>query len=96
MTRFLKVFQKDVKLKINKLVAMNQADLSRWRNENIPTTNDVEKLATYLDQERDACFTELTQQYSCETWLYLAQLTSMSVLVFNRKRAGDTQNILLR
>lgn len=93
--RFLKVFQKYAKLKINKIVTVNQLKARREKSENIPSTDDVCRLATFLDREREICFMELTELYSFENWLYLAQLTLMSVLVFNRKRVGDTQNILV-
>lgn len=92
--RFLKVFQKDVKLKINKLVAITKAENQRHKDDNIPSTADVNKLAKYLDSEREACFAQLAKGYSYEVWLKLSQLTMMSILVFNRRRAGEMQNLL--
>lgn len=93
--RFLKVFMKDAKHKILKIVNRSRLKAQREKIENIPSTDDVARLATYLDHERETCFMELTEQYSFEDWLYLAQLTLMSILVFNRKRVGDTQNMLV-
>ncbi|XP_037052125.1 uncharacterized protein LOC119085748 isoform X2 [Bradysia coprophila] len=76
--RFLTVFQKEARIKINKAVAVTQSNVRRENIEIIPSTDDVGKLADYLDRER------------------LAKLTLMSVLVYNRKRVGDTQNIYVK
>lgn len=65
------------------------------KTDNMPISDDVGKLATYLDDKREACFIELTNQYSYRKWLLLSKLTLLSVLVFNRRRVDDTQNILL-
>src|SRR5262249_22753542 len=46
VSRFLKVFQKDVKTKINKLIAVTVAKLRREKKVVIPTTNDISRLAT--------------------------------------------------
>lgn len=91
--RFLTVFKKDVKTKINKLVAATQAKNKRRKKENIPTLDDVNKLVSFLNSERDACFIQLTQEYSYQKWIKLSQLTMASILVFNRRRTGETRNI---
>lgn len=93
--RFLKVFKKDVRTKINKLVAVSRLDNKQHKKENIPTTADVGKLAKYLDSEREACFSRLTLRYVYADWLRLSQLTMASILVYNRRRAGEMQNLLL-
>lgn len=95
-TRFLRVFMMDAKLKILKMaIATKNQNRRRKTTDNIPCLNDVYKLATYLDEKRDACYIELTKRYSYAKWFLLAKLTLMSILAYNRKRVGDTQNILL-
>lgn len=96
VARFLKVFQQDAKVKVNKMVTINQLEARRDKPEIIPSTDDVERLATYLDRERTACYKALSKQYSAKDWTRLVHLTSISLLVFNRKRVGDTQNLLVR
>lgn len=91
--RFLKVFQKEARLKINKLVGIQQAARKLKRNEDIPTTEDVYQLKTYLDDEREKCFDELSQGYRLDHFTYLSELTLASILVFNRRRTGETSNI---
>lgn len=94
--RFLKVFKKDVTNKISKLVAITKAENQSNTNDNIPTTADISKLSKYLDSERDACFFQLAQNYSYAVWLKLSQLTMASILIYNRRRAGEMQNLLTK
>ncbi len=93
--RFLKVFKKDVRTKINKRVAVTIAKNRRGKKLNIPTTADIMKLSQFLDTERDASFRELNKKYSYQTWLKLLQLTLVSIMIFNRKRAGEMGNLLV-
>lgn len=93
--RFLKVFKRDVRTKISKLAAISKVKAKRKKNLNIPTTADVNKLVTFLDSQRDDCFLKLSQKYSYEYWLKLYQLTMVTILVYNRRRAGEMQNITM-
>lgn len=96
VTRFSTVFQKEAKVKINKIVGVMKEKAHRERDDNIPSTADVRRLADYIDAETDKCFTELKLKYSYPKWLYLAQLTMTSIIVFNRRRVGEVRNILVR
>lgn len=96
VTRFATVFEKEAKVKINKIVGVMKEKAHRERDENIPSTADVRRLADYIDAETDKCFTELKLKYSYPKWLYLGQLTMASIIVFNRRRVGEVRNILVR
>ncbi len=93
--RFLKVFKKDARLKINKLVRVVKAKARRLYQPDIPTTEDIKVFTDFLDAERDKCFVELSEKFEYKRWLRLAELTLASTLVFNRKRVGEMQNLLL-
>lgn len=94
--RFLKVFTKDAKLKINKsaYLAIETAKLDR--DEDIPSTDDVGRFADYLERLRNKCYAELSQQFSYDKWKKLSELTLASILVFNRKRVGESDRIPLK
>lgn len=64
----LAVFERDARNKITKIVAVDIINNRRWKTANIPITDDVGKLATYLDREREECCNKLTQQYSEAMW----------------------------
>lgn len=68
VTRFSTVFQKEARVKINKIVAVAKEKSIRDRNENIPSTEDITTLAEYLDSERD-----LSRSYSDDKWKYLSE-----------------------
>lgn len=93
--RFLRVFQRDVKTKISKLVTVTIRKNRRGKKPNIPTTEDIRRLSQYLDKEREARHLQLTEKYTYQAWLNLAQLTLVSILVFNRRRAGEMRNIAI-
>lgn len=96
VNKFLIVFQNEAKIKINKAVSVTQINVRRDKTEILPSTEDIGRLAAYLDREREISFAKLSKEFSYDEWMQLTNLTSMSVLVFNRKRVGDTQNILLK
>lgn len=92
---FCKAFKKRVKTRITKLVAVTIAKHRRAKKPNIPTTTDVSKLSKFLNSERDECFLQLTRKYTYQNWLKLSQLTIVTILVYNRRRAGEMQNTAL-
>lgn len=96
VTRFSTVFQKEAKLKLNKIVGVMKETRLRERDENIPSKADVQRLADYLDSETKKCHFVLKHNYSYRNWVYLAQLTMASIIVFNRRRVGEIKNMLLR
>lgn len=49
----------------------------------------------YLKCKRQKAFEDLTNEYTYETWLTLAECTLTSVQLFNRKRAGEIERILI-
>lgn len=91
--RFLKVFKRESKTKISRLVTVQKAKSRRSKKEDIPTTADVHKLLEYLDSEREKCYVELVQKFSYQKWLQSAELTLASILNFNRRRTGEIRNI---
>lgn len=91
--RFLTVFKKKAKTKLNKIVSVAKIKIRREKKLDIPKVADVRKLAVFVDSRRDKLFAELQQKFSHKTWLHLTEHTLMSVLVLNRKRVGDVQNI---
>lgn len=91
--RFIKVFTKDAKLKINKIAADTQAKARRRRKVDIPSTDDVNRFITYLDDKVVKSFTALSEGYTYEKWVCLSEVTLVSILAFNRKRTGEMRNI---
>lgn len=92
---FLSYMETDITISINKLVAETQAKMRRLKEHNIPTMDDVKLLIRFINIERNACFDALSKEYTDYNWLKLSQLTMAWIIVFNRRRVGEVQNILI-
>ncbi|KAJ6639451.1 hypothetical protein Bhyg_12196 [Pseudolycoriella hygida] len=94
---FLTVLNCDMCTSINKMATetkSRKARPARHKTVILPSSEDVKILAQYIETERIKCFTELSESYTFKNWLRLNELTMASIIVFNRRRVGDTQNIL--
>lgn len=80
---------------INKRVKECQMKRRRDKDHKIPSKEDVRLLAMYVKSERDSCLEALTANFSFVNWVKLSKLTIASIIVFNRRRTGESQNILV-
>lgn len=78
-----------------KTVRNTQNKRKRLKTQNIPSSGDVNRLATYIESERMKYFNQLSEEYSYPVWLELSKIVAASIIVFNRKRTGETEQILL-
>lgn len=92
---FLAYMATDIDISINKLVTETQSRMRRQKQQNIPTMDDVKQLLRYINTERNACIEELTKGYSDKNWFKLGELIMAWIIVFNRRRVGEVQNILI-
>lgn len=90
---FLKLFDSDINASILKAVSNTLAKMRRDKDINLPSMEDVKLLFEYLELERTACFERLSQNYSYADWVKLSELTMATIIVFNRRRTGETENI---
>ena len=56
---------------------------------------DIQTLYNYLKEERSTLYNDLMKSYNYNTWLRLLQVTLSSLQVYNRKRAGEIEKILI-
>lgn len=92
---FLTVLKSDIGISVLKAVSDTQAKMRREKKQLIPTTDDIQCFMRFLDQQRNLAYASLSSEYTYENWLALAELTMAAVIVFNRRRVGETQNILV-
>ncbi|XP_037025624.1 uncharacterized protein LOC119067001 [Bradysia coprophila] len=92
---FLKLMQSDISVAINKTVFEQQCQMRREKEELLPTTDDIKKFAVFLDREREQCYNEVYSHFTFKKWLLLTELTVTSIILFNRRRTGEVQNIKL-
>lgn len=92
----LKLFTEDISTSVNKTVTENQGDIRRSKKINLPQTDDVQRLNKYLATERNTYYSELcTNGFDFYKWKNLASLLLISIQVFNRRRAGEIERMLI-
>lgn len=92
---FLAYMDTDIDISINKLVTETQSKMRRLKELNIPTMDDVKTFIRFINVERTSCFEKLSKEYTDENWIKLSQYTMAWIIVFNRRRVGEVQNILV-
>lgn len=92
---FMTVMDTDIHNVINKTVNENQGEMRRRKVVSLPSLDDLKLLNQYIQSESNECFNELSESFDYTKWLYLSKLTMISILIYNRKRVGDTENITL-
>jgi len=92
---FLKLLVVDVGTSINTTVLETQTAQKRLKKINLPSVEDIKKLYKHLEDKRINAFEKLRQSFSYCDWISLAEATLTSVHVFNRRRAGEIERVLI-
>lgn len=92
---FLKLFNEEINIGINRTVAESQFQMQRRKTVKLPPLDDIKKLHRYLLNERRKAFYELSQKFSATSWKTLCETTLTSVQLFNRRRAGEIERVLI-
>lgn len=95
VTRFKKVYKNEMPDSINKIATEAQSKVKRQKIVILPVTDDIRRLVHYLKVERKRCFQVLEHCFNLSEWFNGLKLVAAYLLVFNRRRVGDIQNILL-
>lgn len=92
---FLSLRKEDFGHSVNKTVMETRAYMRRQKVEVAPRMNDVKKLYNYVNTQRRVAYDSLKEKFSYDVWLTLGQSSLISTQIYNRKRAGEIQRILL-
>lgn len=90
---FLKILAEDASTSVLKAAFESQCGLRREKKVIMPSTDDIKQMLNYLNNERSIYSTKLNEKFSYSYWLNLNELTMATLIVFNRRRPGDIQNI---
>jgi len=61
----------------------------------IPLTSDIQKLNQYIAAESMKCRAQIEYDIAESAWQILAKVTLVSMILFNRRRAGEAERLLL-
>lgn len=92
---FLKLLVVDIGTSINTTVVETQSAWKRNKKVNLPSVDDIRKLYIHLEKIRTEAFKALEQSFSYCQWITLTEATLTSIHVFNRRRAGEIERILM-
>lgn len=92
---FLSILDEDFQTDINKTVQENQSERRRRKSIILPIMDDIKKLNGFLNTQRTVCYTNLKQKFDIKIWKQLAEYTLISIQVFNRRRAGEIERVLI-
>jgi len=90
---FLKLLVVDVGTSVNRTVMETQSTQKRHKKVNLPSVEDIKRLYDHLKEKRVQAFMALQQSFSNYHWISLAEVTLTSIHVFNRRRAGEIEQI---
>lgn len=80
---------------INKTVIENQAEYKRHKKVTLPTKKDISALQKFLKEGIELTTNSLKKQFSRQSWRDLAGYLLISLQLFNRRRAGELERILI-
>ncbi|CAG5096895.1 Protein of unknown function [Cotesia congregata] len=80
---------------VNKIASESQAKMRRHKIIILPITKDIQKLIIHIKITKKNCFDILKERFDYHTWLAASKLVAAYLLVFNRRRVGDVQNMVI-
>ena len=92
---FMKIFDVDFFGTVNRVVTETHTKVKRQKKTILPRTGDIKSLSNYLKGKMEEYSEKLSKNFSYETWKSLAEVTLTAIQVFNRRRAGETERILI-
>lgn len=92
---FQKLLIDDIAVSVNKGVIESQTLQKRRSKIELPSANDIHKFHNFLKENRQLAYNALEKSFDSTEWLKLAQFTLISVQLFNRRRAGEIERVLI-
>ncbi|XP_011706114.1 PREDICTED: uncharacterized protein LOC105461309, partial [Wasmannia auropunctata] len=92
---FLKLLTVDIETSVTKPVTETQTAKKRHKKVILPSLEDINSLYKHLKKTRTEVYMALQSSFSYSKWLSLAEVTLTSIHVFNRRRAGEIERILI-
>lgn len=92
---FLTLLTSDYGSSVNYLATETLIKNRRKKKIVIPVTEDIRKLANFLQTKITKYSKELLKKFTYDSWRNLAEVTLISIQIFNRKRAGELERLLI-
>lgn len=93
---FLALLIDDFPSSVNKAALEAQEENKRNKKTELPLMDDIIKLRNYLSEKRKILCEKLKETFCPDSWLELAKITLTSVQLFNRRRPGEIEHLLVK
>lgn len=93
--KFLKLLTVDYGASVNKTVVESQTQFRRQKVTKLPTMEDIKILRSHLINVQKKSYNDLQNKFSLSAWTSLGEATLSSIQLFNRRRPGETERILI-
>lgn len=94
---FAKLLKRKYRRSISRTVAESQLEQKRRKLVVLPSTADVKKLLIWLREQKNLCCSSLEEKgFSVQTWKNLAGYTLSAIQVFNRRRPGEMERLVIK
>lgn len=93
---FLALLIDDFPTSVNKAALEAQEENRRCKKTELPLMDDIKKLRNYLDEKRKSLYEILKETFCYNSWLELTKVTLTFVQLFNRRRAGEIEHLLIK
>lgn len=92
---FLKLLRLEVSVGVNRIAMESAVQIQRRKTVKLPSTQDIKIFHDYLANKRKEMFRQLNSYFNKDTWRELAEITLVSIQLFNRRRAGEIERVLI-
>lgn len=94
-SEFLELLDEDYGITVNKTVAESQSEIKRTKYINLPIMEDIKLLKIFIEKNEIKSYNGLKQNFSFEIWKQLSSYALISLLLFNRRRVGELERMLI-
>lgn len=92
---FMVLFDDDYPVTINKKVTEDRENKRRQRKIVLPSKSDIQKLYTYAKNVCDNAIEVLREKFDLNAWKRLSEGSLILLQMFNRRRAGEIERLLI-
>lgn len=93
---YLKLLTNDYTSDVARTALETQSREKRYSTVVLPSKNDIQKLQVYLRNKLRKSYKALKEHFSKKAWHDLATSALISIQLFNRRRAGEIERILIK
>ena len=93
---FLDLHLDEFAIRVNRTVAETQIKMACQKKVQLPSDDDIKRLYSFVERERIAAYIELKESFTDEARKKLAETTLLSILIFNRRRPGELERMLIK